>query len=322
MTATARPQPNGGALDSLMAELEELDLSPYESRVLTALLRLGSATSAELARNSKVPRTSIYSVVEALSAKGLCQRLPVSGSARWSTPGRDEVLDRLYAFEEERLRHQRERVERVREILAESFPEAPSSAGAYVHVMHGAAQVNVIYNRMLAEIESELLFFNRPPYSSEPGHVNPLVLAALERGIEARVLYQAEQWNAPECKQFREGMRVYHDAGVQGALVDDLPMKLAVADRRVALVSMTDPTALDIGFPTTLLVEHPGYASVQALAFDRLWETAHPIKTTDADTRSQRPGVDPSKPVEPRRRRSDRHPAASKLSSRGQSAAG
>ncbi|MGH9190145.1 MAG: hypothetical protein ACRD0Q_08965 [Acidimicrobiales bacterium] len=31
-----------------------------------------------------------------------------------------------------------------------------------------------------------------------------------------------------------------------------------------------------MGFPTSLLVEHPGYATLQAVAFDQLWAEAKP----------------------------------------------
>ena len=36
-------------------ELEELGLSPYEARILLALMRLGAANTAQLARQSGVP---------------------------------------------------------------------------------------------------------------------------------------------------------------------------------------------------------------------------------------------------------------------------
>ena len=80
-----------------------------------------------------------------------------------------------------------------------------------------------------------------------------------------------------EAEGFRAAIARYHDAGVEGRLVEELPIKLAIADRRTALLAMTDPVLPDIGFPTTLLVEHPGFATLQAEAFERLWETAKPL---------------------------------------------
>lgn len=270
--AASGPGPEG-----LVREFEELSLSPYEARVLLALLRVGSANSAQLARFSGVPRTSTYQIVEELSLKGLAQRLAVDGPATWASPGRDEVLDRLDALHEERYRQQQARTARIREVLATTYPETPSGAGPYVHVILGATQVVGMYDRLVSEAKEELLVFNRPPYSQPPERVNPAVLDAVGRGVKTRALYEAQQWQQPDSEKFRAAMRIYHEAGVLGALVDHLPLKLAVADRRVALVAMTDPVLPEIGFPTTLLVEHPDFAAVQAAAFDHHWRLAEPL---------------------------------------------
>jgi sugar-specific transcriptional regulator TrmB len=268
---------SGPIPESLLHEFEQLDLSPYEARVLLALLRLGSANTAHLARHSGVPRTSTYQVLEELNRKGLAQRLSVEGPAVWASPGRDEVFDRLDAAQEERLRQHRARTANLRDVLAKTFPETPEAAGPYCHVIQGAAQVSAIYDRMLAEVADELLVFNRPPYSFPGDQVNKAVLDAVQRGVSARVLYQGPQWRDPSAAGFREAMAVYHEAGVEGRLVEELPIKLAIADRKQALLAMTDPVLPDIGFPTTLLVEHPGFATLQAGAFERLWESGKPL---------------------------------------------
>ncbi len=269
---------SGPIPESLLHEFEQLDLSPYEARVLLALLRLGSANTAHLARHSGVPRTSTYQVLEELNRKGLAQRLSVEGPAVWSSPGREEVFDRLDAAQEERLRQHRTRTANLREVLARTFPEAPEAAGPYVHVIQGASQVSTIYERLLSEVQEELLVFNRPPYSFPRDQVNDAVLDALRRGVRARALYQEPQWKDPEAEAFRRAMARYHAAGVEGRLVEDLPIKLALADRRLALLAMTDPVLPEVGYPTTLLVEHPGFAALQAEAFERLWETAKPVE--------------------------------------------
>lgn len=269
---------SGPIPESLLHEFEQLDLSPYEARVLLALLRLGSANTAHLARHSGVPRTSTYQVLEELNRKGLAQRMSVEGPAVWASPGREEVFDRLDAAQEERLRQHRARTANLRDVLARTFPEAPEAAGPYCHVIQGASQVSTMYERLLAEVQEELLVFNRPPYSFPRDQVNDAVLDALRRGVRARALYQEPQWNDPEAEAFRRAMARYHAAGVEGRLVDDLPIKLALADRKLALLAMTDPVLPEVGFPTTLLVEHPGFAALQAEAFERLWESATPVQ--------------------------------------------
>ncbi len=262
--------------EALLRELQELDLSVYEARTLIALLKLGSANSADLARHSGVPRTSTYQVMEELNRKGLAQRLPSAGPAKWATPGRAEVVERLDALMDERLRQQKERTARLGELLASSFPDAPLTSTAEVQVLP-AAQVPNAYARILVDTKSELLVFNRPPYSKGPGHVNPGVLEALRRGVKSRTLYETSHWHDPAARAFREAMNEYHRAGVLGALVDELPVKLVVADRRVALVALTGGADPDADLQASLLVEHAGFAALQAEAFDALWSRAEPV---------------------------------------------
>lgn len=305
------PLLSAGALpETVVRELEELDLTTNEARALLVLLRLGKVNSAELARHSGVPRTSTYQIMEELTAKGLAQRLSVDGPATWGSPGRDEVVRRLTALQEDRHREHMARAEQLGDMLVDLFPEAGSVAVPYVHQIHEAAKVAATYDRLLDDAEREILVFNRPPYSAGAGYVNPRVIAALTRGVSTRVLYQAEQWEEPVAAEFRRAMAVYHDAGVEGRLVDELPIKLALVDRRVALLALLDPVAAEIGFPTNLLIEHPGFASIQAEAFERLWDAGRPCAPLAADLPEfGAPAAEP-KPAEERRSMGSHMPRA------------
>lgn len=263
--------------EALRREFEELGLSSYEARVLLALLQLGSAGTLHLARLSGVPRTSTYQVLEELSVKRVAERVPGDGPAVWACPGHEEVLDQLDALEEERLRSHRSRTTRLRQTLADAFPERVAVGLPYVHIIHSIERTRATYERLLGEAKAEILVVNRPPYSWASGQVNSAVLRALDRKVSTRVLYQAEQWEHPDAEPFRREMAVYHDAGAEGRVVDELPIKLAVIDRKVALTAMTDPVVTEAAYPTSLLIEHPGFAAVQADAFDHRWQEARPL---------------------------------------------
>ena len=275
--------------DDLRRELEELGLSPYEARILLALLRLGSATSAELARFSGVPRTSAYQVLEELHNKRLAERVPGGRAAVWTCPGPDLVFDRLDAAQEDRLREHRARTARLRQVLAEPLPGPATVPPPHVHVVRGAAEVRSVYDRLLAGAAREVLVFNRPPYSTTANvvkqtphdvtgqdEVNPLVLRALARGVRFRALYQVRQWNDPAAASFRAAMDRYHEAGVEARVVDDLSVKLAVADRALVLMALPDP-AQEVGYPTNLYIDHAGFAALQADGFEHRWASARPV---------------------------------------------
>ncbi len=131
--------------------------------MLLVLLRLGSATTLRLAKVADVPRTSTYQVLEDLRAKGLAVQVPGDGAAVWASPGRDEVMDLLDAAEEERLAEHKARTARIRQLIAESFPESPSMGLPSVQLLASAAQMMAVFEQLLAEAEREFLMFARPP---------------------------------------------------------------------------------------------------------------------------------------------------------------
>lgn len=269
-------------LEALRRELEELGLSPYQTRVLLVLLQLGSANTQQIARLSGVPRTSTYQVLDELSGKGIASRLPGDGPAIWSAPSRDEVLERLDAAlneaQEQRLLQHRAHAARVRELLSSSLPEPAPSTPLYVQVMTTSIETKKTYDRLLGEAETELLMFTRTPFFTPEEDVNPSVIAALARGVEMRALYQASDIDAAHAEPWLKELEAYHAAGVHGRVVPVLPVKLVVFDRRTVLVGMPPPTDPDGAYPTFMLIDHQGYAEVQAAAFEKYWESAQPYR--------------------------------------------
>lgn len=260
---------------------EDLGLTPYEARVLVALLRVGSATTLQLARVSGVPRTSTYQVLESLHSQGLAVAVPGEGPARWTSLDRDQILERLHsslaATLEEQMQLHRSRAVQVEEMLKKSLPEAPAVDLPFAQVLHGTAQAKREYDKLLNEAETELMMFTRPPFAQFFGSPNPAVLSMLARGVRTRVLYQAEELEHPPSDPWLSELHAYHAAGVEGRLADSLPLKLVVVDRRMVLVGMTDSASPDARFPTSVLVTNLGFATVLAEAFERYWELAQPM---------------------------------------------
>ena len=267
----------GGAFpETLFADLEELGLNGSQARVLVALLQLGSANSSQIARLAQVPRTAVYPLLQELGAMRLAARIGSDGPAIWASPGRDEVLNRLDAAHEERSRQQRARSARVRATLEEIVPKVSAGSLPFVHVIPGPAQAREAYRQLLLGATSELLVLNRPPFSSPPGPVNPMVQDLLARGVPARVLFQLTKGEQTKLQRRKE-VETYRQSGVDGRVVDRLPVKMVIADRRVVLVAIPDPNLPETRFPTSLLVENEDYAAIHVAAFESLWAGGAPL---------------------------------------------
>lgn len=291
-------EPRNGPLPADLVELvqDHFRLPLYETRLLLALMRAGSATTRELASLTGVPRTAMYQVLEGLHSKGLAERLAQDGPAVWAPAEREDIFLRLDAEPraelEQRLRRYDDESGRIRDLLVEAFPPAPDVTRPHIHVLHRAVHVKQAYDRIVRDAREDLVMFTRPPYATRAGYVNPAVLDMLRRGVKTRVLYQEGDDDDPSFVTYRKH-------GVEARVAAHLPVKLVVADGRVALVVLTDPS--EVGYPTTMLIDHHGYASVHARYFEDLWGASHPFTpgSNGADATQANPDTRTSTPATP-----------------------
>lgn len=264
-----------GAAEALHAAFGAFGLTPYQARVLVSLLRMDCGTCMDIASVAGVPRTSIYQILDELEAKDLACRLPGPGPAVWASVGHRDTIIRLVATEERRLIQLKDRAARVEELLQATAPsEGAAAPSPSVHVIHDPGRVAALYEQLLRRTQEELLVFNRPPYFSAVGRPRPVVLDTCRR-VRTRVLYQRAQVVEQSDGAWKKEMAAYHEAGAEGRVVDELPMKLAVFDRKVALVTLADSHTGE-GVLITMLVEHPQFGAGHASAFEVLWSRARP----------------------------------------------
>ncbi|MDQ6928400.1 MAG: hypothetical protein M3159_07020 [Actinomycetota bacterium] len=263
-TAIGGPYP-----ETLLNDLEELGLNGSQARVLLALLQLGSGNSTEIARLAQVPRTAVYPLLQELGSKRLAARVSSDGPAVWASPGRDEVLNRLDAAHETRMREQQARAVRVRKTLEEVVPAVAGNTLPFVQFIPGAAQAREVYEQLVASATTELLVFSRPPYSSPAAPVNPVLSDSLARGVKVQVLFESP--TADSAEQRRHMFDTYAQLGVEARMLDRLPVKLVIVDGHTVLVTIPDPNMPDGGFPTSLLVENEDYAALETKTFETYW---------------------------------------------------
>lgn len=280
LAAPASPAPPTVRPERLAREFEDLGLGPAEARVIVALLQLGSAKSAQVAKVANVPRTGIYQIIESLQEKELVLRIPTGGPALWTTPGHDKILDRLHsallAAQQERAQQHALRATILRELLAEAIPAPEPVNLPFVHALTCPAETRDHHERLITQATREALAFTRPPFSTEPDRTYESTVGALARGVSMRAIYQAAQAEDPEATAFLESADDYAAAGVQARVVDVLPVKLLVVDRNVAILGLDNPQPHIEGLGVTLLIEHPGFANLLADLFEYYWTTGRP----------------------------------------------
>ncbi|MCP2266964.1 TrmB family transcriptional regulator [Promicromonospora thailandica] len=233
------------------------------------VLAQGTVRVADVARDVPLAGTDAGAMLARLRAAGLINR--TAGNEGEYTAVDPRVALRALT---DRTAARLDRVRATIPDLAGLFEQTADTAGpgGGVHVIDDPALIGAWYTRLEHEVTAEFMAFDRPPYvlASE----NPVEPLVLERGVVWRAVYAAEVLDRPGAwAEIRHAAA----AGEQARVARSLPTKLAIADRRTALVS----SDLDPRRPAAVVVEGGPLVDLLCAAFEAVWADAVEIPAAD-----------------------------------------
>src|SRR3989344_9484889 len=86
----------------MIKELQDIGLSEKEAKIYSAALELGAATADQLAKHSKIVRSTTYVQLESLMEKGLMSTYE-QGKKTFFAPESPELLKRFLAKQKENI---------------------------------------------------------------------------------------------------------------------------------------------------------------------------------------------------------------------------
>lgn len=275
MSATPDEAPRALGLEGA---LDATDIALYES-----VLDQRSGTAEELAAPLGLEPQDAEKRLVALRGLGLV--------ARGAGPdGRFAAVDPRSGLRalSERIAAEAERVRSSIPGMVQRFEAAgrEQDAAPQTRIVQGADDVAAWYARIQNEARGEFLAFDRPPYVSAAA--SPLEVDLLGRGVEWRAIYTAASL---EADGVIDEVRELVGRGEQARLTDDLPVKLVVADRRIALLSLS----LEADRAEALVTEAPPLVAMLVAFFEDRWARAAPI--TPAATGHPRSVSSPAAPT-------------------------
>jgi len=158
-------------------------------------------------------------------------------------------------------------------VLAEVFESRDGADGpdASIRVLVGADAVGAAYSRLEHEAVAEFMAFDRPPHVLAP--LNPFEPAVIARGVRWRAVYAAASLDRPGA--WDEIGRAI-GFGEEARITAELPVKLAIADRRSAIMS----TRLDAERPEAILTDSAPLVGLLCDVFEDHWQQAVEIPRT------------------------------------------
>src|SRR6516165_2159728 len=231
-----------------------------DGRAYEALTLRGQASIADLAEELGTTRSSASRSLRRLVARGLATQLP-GRPVRFAAVMPDIAASELIATQESQLRRLREYAYQLAAARRASF--GARDPAELVEVVEGADNVRNAFVRLQRDAQSEMRVFDKPPYTAEQPDGNPEEYRLLGEGqVRYRTLYE------------------------RARVARSLPMKMAICDRRLALIPVSTHSG-NAGEAAYLV--HPS-SLLDALSelFEAMWDKAVPFNQTpaaaDADT--------------------------------------
>lgn len=237
--------------------------------VYRLVLAEGAVDPAAVAAALPLDVDAAATLLERLRDAGLINR--VSGRGEDYTAVDPRVALRSLT---ERTADRLDRMRAAIPAMAELFERAAAATRTDpdVRVVDEPGLIGMWYVRLEHEVTDEFLAFDRPPYVlADANPVEPLVLA---RGVDWRVVYAAEVLDRPGAWA---DLRHAVDHGERSRIAPELPTKLAIADRRIAIVS----TSLDPGRPVALVTESAPLVELLVSYFEATWDRAIDVPASD-----------------------------------------
>ncbi|UMG93791.1 helix-turn-helix domain-containing protein [Nocardioides sp. TF02-7] len=239
---------------------------PVEEAVYRALLARTAAAPAELTGPSGQPEPDVAASLAALEELGLVTRVP-GARGRFRAVRPDVAVDVLAARRREELTRAQAA---ARELVAVMPAEERHRPEDIVEVVAGRDAIAARFEQLLAATREELLVLDRPPYVADAARSESSVRDLLRDEVVVRGIY------APEALELPGALEAAQDAvraGERSRVHPGLPMKLAISDRRLALLPIDADDAVD----AALCIRPSALLDALVQLFDLMWEQALPI---------------------------------------------
>lgn len=258
--------------------LEGLDLTAAECRCYEALVNAPRRTATELVPATGLDAATVEVAVDGLRGRGLVSaedqdRRP-DGAPRL-VPAPPEVAIELL-IQRQRELHERARLYAAQLMARYRAGTGPGDVDDHVELVHGRAAVAQRFQQLQQAATEEVLVFVKAPFLTPAAAQAETEAGVLRNGVRVRGLYERAAIEDPD--DVGQVARLLAD-GEEARVVPTLPFKLAIADRRLALV----PFAPEVPVGDSAFLVHPcGLLTALLNLAELLWNSGAPITAPQA----------------------------------------
>lgn len=266
--------------------LEAAGVTDAEESAYRILVTMGGASAQDFATRAGLDAAEAERTLQGLTAKGLASHTDAAPRLYRPTPPDVALMPRLKQ-QADALDHARAAATGLLEIYRDTMRRR--DAGQLIEVITGADALRQHLRRIQADTRDEMLWFCKAQYVAMPSGSNSAEFEALARGVRYRVLYEKAFFDDDGAvDNVIKGVQ----AGEVARAVPHLPLRLAVADRAIAICPLVpggphgSPEE-----PTAALVRDSSLLAALIALFERYWDDAVPLHVDDSGTVSGTDGA-------------------------------
>ena len=247
--------------------LEALGIAPDVEVVYRALLARPNTTATALAEALERPEPDVGTALAVLIDAGLAIR---SDDQLFAAAPPAVALGSMLTERRDGLRL----AEQALATLAEEHRAAVAgrSISDLIEVVTGVDSIRHRYRQVQQAATRELRMFVTAPFVAVPPGENAAEPAAADRGVAIRAVLENAVLTEPgSTEETVDSLR----RGLQLRVVEELPMKLVIADADLALVPLAVAPG---GEPGAVLLQRSGLLAALDALFESTWRRAYPLE--------------------------------------------
>jgi predicted transcriptional regulator len=274
MSSIGHSEERRPAASTPAGSLQAVGISDLDEQLYRALVHNPRATLAHITEATGTSPVLARRGLDRLETMGLVSRQ--GQPARFVPAAPDMAVEALILRRQEEL----ERCRIAAATLLAEYQQAGQSAAGLVEVIVGREATFQRYRQLLTAARDEVLMFDKPPYIG-PAE-NPLEIDVLSRGVIWKAVYAPQALEIPERMA---QLRIWQEAGEQARVCANVPLKLVMVDRALALLPLIAETQSEEH--TAILVHPCSLLTTLGMLFDMLWEQSLPLRWTGPSAASE-----------------------------------
>lgn len=268
-----------------LKELEEyiidFGLSPREVKVYITLFNKKDFTASEIQQLVNIPRTKVYEVLYRLIGKGLCAERKIGRLKKYEAVDPEYSLDKLLMIYRKDLDVKENMTKQILKILSPLYEKRKGEDNPleYIEIIKDKEQVRKKWLSINKNAKKEILIFTKPPYASSPKEAITEEKNLRNTNKDRRQVIQRDICeykgitSESEKKEFIKMVSALISNGEEVRIVKELPMKLAIFDENITMLSLNDIVSFQQSI-TTMIINHHSFAMSQKFVFENIWGKA------------------------------------------------